>query len=144
MCRSRTSCSPARTSAVCSRAVLRPGSVEQVDDERDREPERRDDADELAAVLVRLRHHRVGEHRQDRAGGERGDERDRAGRRLAEGRVADEQRDTGPSAINVHMPRIRRGGQPPVFKPEVDETASGTLEMKTATRYAADRAALVD
>ena len=36
------------------------------------------EADELAAVLERLRHHRVGEHRQDRAARERQHERERA------------------------------------------------------------------
>ena len=36
----------------------------------------------LPAVLVRLRHHRVREHRQDRAAGEAEDERDGVGRRV--------------------------------------------------------------
>jgi len=44
------------------------GSVEGVDRESDRESERRHDPDQLAAVLERLRHHRVGEHCEDRAG----------------------------------------------------------------------------
>ena len=42
-------------------------SIQPVDRERDREAERRHDADELAAVLERLGHHRVREHGQDRA-----------------------------------------------------------------------------
>jgi len=35
------------------------------------------------------------------------------------------------------MPRTRRGRHPLAFRPEVDEIASGTFEMKTATSYAA-------
>jgi hypothetical protein len=41
------------------------------------------------------------------------------------------------TAISVHMPTIRRGRQPLALRPAVEETASGTFEMKTAARYAA-------
>jgi hypothetical protein len=51
-------------------------SIERVDRERDREPEGRQDADELAAVLEGLGHHRVREHREDRSRREAEDERD--------------------------------------------------------------------
>src|SRR5262249_1676730 len=56
-----------------------PTSAELVYHERGREPERRHDSDELACVSVGLRHHRVGEHRQDWAGGEGEDECDDVG-----------------------------------------------------------------
>jgi hypothetical protein len=55
-----------------------PGSVEQVDSERDRESERRHHPDQLAAVLVGLGHHRVREHREDRTCREGEDEGDGA------------------------------------------------------------------
>jgi hypothetical protein len=45
-------------------------------------------------------------------------------------------------AISVHMARIRRGLHPLIAKPTVDESASGTLETKTAARYAAPTAPL--
>src|SRR6478735_8754609 len=51
-------------------------SIEQVDCERGRESERRDDPDQLAAVLERLGHHRVREHGEDRACREGQDEGD--------------------------------------------------------------------
>src|SRR5204862_101932 len=38
------------------------------------------------------------------------------------------------NAITVHMTRIRFDRQPLAFRPTVDETASGTFEMKTAAR----------
>ena len=63
-------------------------SVERMDRERDGESKRRHDADELAAVLVRLGHHRVGEHRQDRARGERENEGDDVRRGALEQAVA--------------------------------------------------------
>ena len=64
--------------------------VQLVDRERDDEPERRHHAGEVAAVLEGLRHHRVGQHRQDRARGEREDERHDILRRALEERVARE------------------------------------------------------
>ena len=50
-------------------------SLQSADCEREREPEGGEDSDELAALLERLRHHRVGQHGQDRAAGERAHER---------------------------------------------------------------------
>ena len=52
---------------------LRRGGASLQDVQREREPEaeRRDDARHLAGVLVGLGHHRVGEHREDRAARER-------------------------------------------------------------------------
>ena len=59
-----------RWPAVCG------GSIEQMDCERDRESERRHRPDQVAAVLVGLGHHRVGEHGEDRTCREGKDEGD--------------------------------------------------------------------
>jgi hypothetical protein len=57
----------------------RSASSERVDGVRDREAQRRDDPDQLASVLVRLGHHRVREHSEDRTCSEREDEADGVG-----------------------------------------------------------------
>ena len=51
-------------------------SVERMDDECNGESERRDHSDQRASVFVCLGHHRVGQHRQDRAGRKSQHERD--------------------------------------------------------------------
>lgn len=56
------------------------------DRERDREPERRQDPDPLAAVEVGLGHHHVGEHGEDRPGREREHESDYVRGRMLEPR----------------------------------------------------------
>jgi hypothetical protein len=58
--------------------------------ERDREAERRDDADKLASVLVCLVHHRVREHGEDRTGREGENEGDGVRRGVLEQAVARE------------------------------------------------------
>jgi hypothetical protein len=55
------------------------GSIEGVDRIRHCETERGDDPDQLAAVLERLGHHRVGQHGEDRTCRKRQDERDGVG-----------------------------------------------------------------
>ena len=59
-----------------------------MDGEGDDESERRHDAGEVAAVLERLGHHRVGEHRQDRTRREGENEGDDVRRRVLEQAVA--------------------------------------------------------
>jgi len=59
----------------------------------DREPERRHDADQLASVEECVRHHRVGEHREDGASGEREHEGEGARRSIAEKAVTRERRE---------------------------------------------------
>ena len=66
-------------------------SLERAHREGRGEPERREDADELAAVLERLGHHRVGEHRQDRAAREGQHEGDDARARRRRRGVAGER-----------------------------------------------------
>ena len=84
---------PAHSSALIANATAKPNVV--------------DEPDELAAVVERLRHHRVGEHRQDRPGRERQDERDRRAARVVEERrsrratTAPERAPRPPRAMSV-------------------------------------------
>ena len=70
-------------------------SAQQVDGVGHREPERRQDPDELSAVLVRLGHHRVREHGEDRPGREGQHEGDDA-RRVSSGRARSRRATPGP------------------------------------------------
>ena len=105
--------------------------------ERQAEADGRDHADELAAVLERLRHHRVREHRQDRARGKREDERNR-GRSGASKTLKPNSADRPETrATRTHSPRIRLFVQPARASPVVGRERLGRLEMKTAARKAA-------
>jgi hypothetical protein len=115
-------------------------SIQDVDRERNRESERRQDPDPLAGVLVGLRHHRVGQHGEDRSGREREHERDHVGRRVLEQGVATSDASPETIPIPIHIHRTRAFFQPLVTRPLVEKIDSGMLEMNTAIRYAAPTA----
>ena len=113
-----------------------PESFERCDRESESEPERRDQADELAPVPERLRHHRVGEHGEQRPTSEGEDERHRPVRGVVEARSRPARRRAEAAATRVHRPITLRPAHPAVTSPVVPATASGRLERKTATRIA--------
>ena len=88
----------------------------------------------LPPCSICLGHHRVGEHRQDRARSERQHERDRVRRGVVEQRIAGERGEAGDQRDRAHISMIRDCLQPPATRPVVAAIASGRLERNTATR----------
>ena len=96
-----------------------PALLKGADRERHGEPERRDEAGELSSVMEGLRHHRVREHRQDRAAREREHDGDGPRRGAVERDVAasearpkprgDEDPETHDPAPIAARPLERRG-----------------------------------